>query len=91
MRMTSRAAASTVTAPGSPHAWGTAANIYRIGAEYVDSEERIARYGWIAARAVAGCWVRPYGTTTGLADDHLHVDLGYVTAVPRHRSELRAE
>jgi hypothetical protein len=84
-----RSPAHARTSPGSPHGWATAANIYRIGADFVDSEERIARYASIAARAVAGCWVRPFGSTAGLADDHLHLDLGYVTAVPRHRSELR--
>jgi len=72
---------------GSPHCWATAANIYRIGSEYVDSEEKIARYAELASRLLAGCWVRPYGHDVGFADDHLHVDLGYGTLVPRQSSE----
>jgi hypothetical protein len=72
---------------GSPHVWGTAANVYRIGADYLDNDERIQRYAEIAMRALAGCWLRPFGTATGQADDHLHLDLGYVTAVPPGMSE----
>jgi hypothetical protein len=72
---------------GSPHCWATAANIYRVGAEYVDTEERIRRYSELASKAMAGCWTRPYGSDRGEADDHLHLDLGYVTRVPRGQSE----
>ena len=72
---------------GSPHCWATAANLYRIGSEYVDTEERIVRYGDLARKALAGCWTRPFGNTVGFADDHLHLDLGYVTVVPRAQSE----
>jgi hypothetical protein len=72
---------------GSPHCWGTAANIYRIGTEYVDTEERIARYAEAATRALGTCWTRPFGSTLGFADDHLHLDLGFVTLVPPHVSE----
>ena len=36
----------------SPHCWGTAANIYRIGSDYIDSEETISRYADVAARSV---------------------------------------
>jgi hypothetical protein len=72
----------------SPHSWATAANIYRIGTEYLDTQERIAKYAEVASRAVAGCWTRPYGHGRGQADDHLHLDLGYVTVVPREISEV---
>lgn len=72
---------------GSPHSWATAANIYRVGTEYLDSEERIGRFAELAARALAGCWTRPYGKTVGFADDHLHIDFGYVTVVPNTQSE----
>jgi hypothetical protein len=75
------------SASGSPHCWATAANIYRIGNEYVDSEEKIARYGDLASRLLAGCWIRPYGHDVGFADDHLHIELGYGTLVPRQSSE----
>lgn len=82
-----RSPAHALSRSGSPHCWATAANIYRIGAEYLDTQERIARYAEIATRTLAGCWTRPYGQTLGFADDHLHIDLGYATLVPRHQSE----
>jgi hypothetical protein len=72
---------------GSPHCWATAANIYSIGNDYIDTPERIARYGEIACRALAACWTRPYGSQAGEADDHLHLDFGYVTIVPPSMSE----
>jgi hypothetical protein len=75
------------SASGSPHCWATAANIYSIGSEYVDSAERISRYAEIASRTLAGCWTGQNGSKTGEADDHLHIDLGYVTVVPRAASE----
>jgi hypothetical protein len=72
---------------GSPHCWAAAANIYRVGAEYLDTEERIRRFAAVASRSIAVCWTRPYGSALGEADDHLHLDLGYVTMVPREQSE----
>ena len=75
------------SAPASPHSWATAANLYRIGNEYVDSEDAIVKYSDIVARVIAGCWTRPYGREAGQADDHLHIDLGYVTVVPRDCSD----
>jgi hypothetical protein len=82
-----RSPSHAASASGSPHCWGTAANVYRIGSEYVDSQERIVRYADVAARVLVGCWTRPYGGQRGSADDHLHIDLGYVTVVPRRCSE----
>ena len=67
----------------SPHCWGCAANIYKIGDEYVDTQERIERYAQIAQRAAAGIWARPYGHEKGTADDHLHLDIGHVLLSPR--------
>ena len=67
----------------STHCWGTAANVYRVGDEYVDDQEKIERFGAVATRALPGLWARPYGHTAGFADDHLHLDIGYVTLVPR--------
>jgi hypothetical protein len=70
------------SAAGSPHAWATAANIYRIGGEYLETRERIDRYNALAARLLPGMWTRPYGHDPGHADDHVHFDLGYVTMTP---------
>lgn len=77
-----RSPAHAHSVSGSPHCWGTAANIYSIGSDYVDTEERITRYAAIALNALAPCWTRPFGPNAGEADDHLHLDLGYVTVVP---------
>jgi hypothetical protein len=67
----------------STHCWGTAANIYRIGDDYLDSPEKIERYARLAEKTIPGCWIRPYGGEKGFADDHLHIDLGYMIVVPR--------
>jgi hypothetical protein len=40
----------------------------------------------IAARVVPAFWARPYGEGPGFADDHLHLDLGFATFVPRGRA-----
>lgn len=68
--------------PGSTHAWGTAANLYRIGDEYLDNRESIERFGAIATRVLPAIRTRAYGVEHGCADDHVHLDLGHVTAVP---------
>jgi hypothetical protein len=67
----------------STHCWGTAVNIYRIGDDYLDTKEKIERYANIARKSLPGWWVRPYGSEEGSADDHLHLDLGYMLLVPR--------
>jgi hypothetical protein len=67
----------------SPHCWGTAANVYRIGDEYLDSQERIERYAKVVARVLPAVWTRPYGSDKGFADDHLHLDIGYARLTPR--------
>ena len=73
---------------GSAHCWGTAANIYRIGTDMLDTQDRIERYAAVVRRLLPFAWIRPYGSDRGYADDHLHVDLGYLTAVPQGASEL---
>jgi len=65
------------------HNWGTAADIYRVGDTYLDDEKSIARYAEIAASLGAEVRVRAYRD----GDDHLQVDLGYLTIVPRECSE----
>lgn len=67
----------------STHCWGTAANVYRIGDDYLDSREAIERFAAVALQVLPHVWVRPWGHGPGLSDDHLHLDLGYVTVVPR--------
>jgi hypothetical protein len=75
----------------SPHSWGTAANVYAIGGELLQSEDQIVRYTVVVSRLLPFAWVRPYGHAPGFADDHLHVDVGYVTMVPDGISEQRHE
>jgi hypothetical protein len=70
----------------STHCWGTAANIYAIGGELLQSEEQIARYAAIARRVLPFATVRPVGLEAGFVD-HLHIDIGYVTRVPGGVSE----
>ncbi len=72
---------------GSPHSWATAANIYRIGADWLDTADRIERYAAIARRVLPFAWVRPFGHDAGYADDHLHIEVGYLRAAPRGASE----
>ena len=72
--------ASSQTA--TPHSWGTAANVYRVGDEYMDSQERIEKYSRLARDLLPGIWSRPYGAGAGFAFDHVHLDLGFATVVP---------
>jgi hypothetical protein len=78
-----RSPSHELSVPTSPHLWGAAADIYRIGSRMLDDAERIERYGQIARQAVAGVWARPAGDRPGTSFDHLHLDLGYLTMVPR--------
>lgn len=71
-----------VTRNASPHCWGTAVNIYKIGDTSLDTRDAIERYGEVARQALPGVWVRPYGRTVGYTDDHLHLDFGFVVSVP---------
>ena len=67
----------------SPHCWGTAANIYRVGDTYLDDQDSIAKYATIAREVIPTIWTRPLGVEAMKTDDHLHLDLGYVISVPR--------
>ncbi len=66
----------------SPHNWGAAANIYRVGDQLMDDQEKIEQYNRLARNVLPGIWSRPYGTGLGFAFDHVHLDLGYVTVAP---------
>ena len=78
-----RSPAHALSDYASPHCWGGAANIYRIGDEWLDTQEKIEKYAGIARRVLPAIWVRPYGPGKGFADDHLHVDIGYTRQTPR--------
>ena len=70
-----------------PHCWGTAANVYRVGDEYLDDQASIERVAATATRAAPALWTRPYGRDRGFADDHLHLDLGYPRLTPPGHDE----
>lgn len=72
-----------LTVHATPHAWGTAVNIYRIGDTMLDEREVLEHYAEVAYKSMPGVYVRPFGKRPGFTDDHLHLDFGYVVAVPR--------
>jgi hypothetical protein len=69
--------------PASPHAWGTAVNIYRIGADDMTERGTVERYAETAQRVLPAAWCRPFGPNRGQTIDHLHIDLGYIVSAPR--------
>lgn len=77
-----RSPAHRLSTEATPHCWATAANIYRIGDDWLDTPETIERYNRIARETMSGVWARPYGTGRGFVDDQIHLDLGFVTLVP---------
>ena len=75
-----------------PHMWGPAADIYRIGSTILKTKETIEKFNDVAEDVSDEIHVLPYGHVTGAnADDHVHIDLGYITLVPREISEDRME
>jgi hypothetical protein len=87
-----RAPAHKMSIGATPHMWGTAADVYRIGANILKTKELIERYNAVAEDMSEDISVLPYGPVTGSnADDHVHVDVGYVTLIPREISEDRME
>ncbi len=82
-----RSPAHKIGGTKSIHAWGTAANIYRIGDTFLDDAKSIERYGAIASSLNRGVLIRPFGSREGETDDHLHLDLGFVSLTPRECSE----
>jgi hypothetical protein len=71
----------------SPHMWATAADLYRIGATVLRERASIETYNRVAQEISDDLWIMPYGHELGQADDHIHLDLGYLTVVPREIGE----
>ena len=87
-----RSPAHKLAVAATPHMWGTAADIYRIGSQILKTEELIKRYNDVAEELSDDIFVLPYGHVLGTsADDHVHIDLGYITLIPREISEDRME
>jgi hypothetical protein len=87
-----RSPAHKMSQNATAHMWGTAADIYRIGSTILKTREAIEKYNELAEDLSEDITVLPYGPVTGKnADDHVHIDLGYITLVPREISEDRME
>ena len=82
-----RSPAHEIGGAKSVHAWGTAANIYRIGDTFLCDTKSVEKYRTIAASLSPAVFVRPFGREKGQTSDHLHIDLGYASLTPRECSE----
>jgi hypothetical protein len=82
-----RSPAHAMSHVASPHLWGAAADIYRIGENYLDSSKTVERYAQVATTIGQEVHVKPFGHGSGETDDHLHFDLGFLTVGPRDFSE----
>src|SRR5213080_2364936 len=82
-----RSPAHQIGGARSIHAWGTAADIYRVGDTFLNDVKLIGKYGAIAASLSPAVFVRPFGSERGQTDDHLHIDLGFASLIPRECSE----
>jgi hypothetical protein len=82
-----RSPAHQIGGAKSIHAWGTAANIYRVGDTFLSDAKSIEKYGAMAASLSPAVFVRPFGAERGQTDDHLHIDLGFASLTPRDCSE----
>ena len=87
-----RSPAHKLSTAATPHMWGTAADVYRVGSNILKTRELIEKYNAIAEDLSEDVTVLPYGHVNGVnADDHVHVDLGYILLIPREISEDRME
>jgi hypothetical protein len=87
-----RSPAHKLSQNATAHMWGTAADIYRIGSTILRTREQIEKFNELAEDVSEEIRVLPYGHVTGQnADDHVHIDLGYITLIPREISEDRME
>lgn len=87
-----RSPAHKLSQNATAHMWGTAADIYRIGSTILKTKESIEKYNDIAEDVSDDVHVLPYGHVIGkFADDHVHLDLGFITLTPREISEDRME
>ena len=82
-----RSPAHQIGGAKSIHAWGTAANIYRVGDTFVFDARSIEKYRTIAASLSPAVFVRPFGREKGQTSDHLHIDLGFTSLSPRECSD----
>jgi hypothetical protein len=87
-----RSPAHKLSLNATPHMWCTAADVYRIGTSILRTKELIEKFNDVAEELSDDVNVLPYGHVTGKnADDHVHLDLGYISVIPREISEDRME
>ena len=86
-----RSPAHKLSVGATPHMWGTAADLYRIGGQVLNEKDTIEKFNRLAEETIDDFWVMPYGHEIGKTDDHIHLDLGYVSLVPREMSEDRSD
>jgi Peptidase M15 len=82
-----RSPAHQIGGANSIHAWGTAANIYRVGDTFLSDAKSIEKYRAIGMSLSPAVFVRPFGREKGQTSDHLHIDLGFASLTPRECSE----
>lgn len=82
-----RSPAHQLSRGASVHCWGTAVHVYRVGDDWLDNEANITRYAEIARRVFPAFRALPFGRGPGKTEDHLHLDLGYVTVVPHGKAD----
>jgi hypothetical protein len=57
----------------------------------MDSQRNVERFARIAEGIGQEVFVKPFGASPDEADDHLHLDLGFLHVIPRESSETLAE
>ncbi len=70
------------TGADTAHAWGTSAQLYRIGDSWLDDEATIKKYRSTVQELLPAVAIRPYGHGPEQSDDHLHLRLGPLTLQP---------
>ena len=77
-----RSPAHRLSGSAGPHQWAAAADIYRVGDTWLNTQAAIEKYAAIARDLAPELNALPYGHLPGETDDHLHLDLGYVHLIP---------
>src|SRR6185295_3521708 len=86
-----RSPAHKLSVGATPHMWATAVDLYRIGSVVLREQASIETYNRVAEELTDDWWIMPYGHEIGKADDHIHLDLGFLAVVPREISEDEGE
>ena len=84
-----RSPAHRLATVATAHQWAAAADIYRIGDTFLNTQSAIDKYATLAREMAPEINVLPYGHQPGESDDHLHLDLGYAHLVPAGCDESR--